>query len=303
MRRNEYLAVLYLQLLADGGADGAGGAEMGVGQTPAGITGVDYSAITYGRMDDVQTPAAQDNGAAAAPDLDAEFRELTKGKYKDQYGKAVKEAVDKRFRGKQAALDAYAKQSPLIDMLASRYGREATDIDGIIQAFQDDNALYEQEAMEKGLDTETLKAMKRVEYENAALHRQMEERKQQEGSQRIYAQWVEAGNALQQIYPNFNLQEELTNENFSGLLMAGVDMKTAFEVVHHDEIMPAAMQFAAKTTEEKLAKSIEAGRNRPRENGISSQAAALHRADPSKLSFADIDEINRRIARGDRIKF
>lgn len=276
---------------------------MGVGQSPAGNQGVDLSEIRYGIAQDDQSPADQMEPEEAPADLDAEWREAIKGKYKDQYGKAVQNAIQDRFKKSQAALDAAKAQMPIIDLLASRYGVEATDIQGIMTALQDDNALYEQEAMNKGLDVDTLKAMKKVELENAALRRESEERQRQEGADRIYAQWQQDAEAVRAIYPQFDWLQEIQNKDFADLLRAGVEMQKAYEVMHINEIMPAAMQFAANTVEEKLSKSLATNRNRPRENGMSSQASARVKADPSKLNFDDIDEVVRRSARGERISF
>ena len=80
-------------------------------------------------------------------------------------------------------------------------------------------------------------------------------------------------------------------------------LRTAFEVLHKDEIIPAAMQYTAQQTKSKIAKSIAAGSTRPAENGISSQSAARVKSDVTQLSKADRDEIYRRAARGEKISF
>lgn len=293
---------LFLQLFADGG-DGGAGAEMGVSQNPAGSNqGVEPAKIQYGKVAPSPAEAAEPE-VQQAPNKSEEFTRLIRGEYKDEYNKRVKSTLDERFKSQQAALDRAAKQAPLVDRLASRYGLDANDVDAIIAKMDDDDALYEAEAIEKGLSVDQLKAMKKVEMENQSLHRQMEERKAQEGSQRIYSEWLQKGESLKAVYPNFDLQTELQNPDFSQLLIAGIDMQKAYEVTHLNELVPSAMQFAAKSAEEKISKSVAANMARPRENGMNAAASAMIKSDPSKLTNADLAEIERRVARGERISF
>ena len=70
-----------------------------------------------------------------------------------------------------------------------------------------------------------------------------------------------------------------------------------------DEIIPAAMQFAAKTAEQKVVNKIRAGGARPMENGVQDQSASLVKPDVSQLSKADRAEIIRRAERGEKIRF
>ena len=105
------------------------------------------------------------------------------------------------------------------------------------------------------------------------------------------------------VYNSFDLKTEMGNGQFLKLLNSGIDVKTAYEVVHMGEIIPAAMQFAAKTVETNTAKAIASGANRPRENGMGSSSPALVKSDVSQLSKADRQEIIRRVQRGEKIRF
>ena len=40
------------------------------------------------------------------------------------------------------------------------------------------------------------------------------------------------------IYPDFNFEKELENEEFKRLLGIGVTVKNAYEVIHIDEVIP-----------------------------------------------------------------
>ena len=131
----------------------------------------------------------------------------------------------------------------------------------------------------------------------------MNEKTTQENASKLYAAWMDQAQQAKAVYPSFNLEAEMQNPQFVNLLRSNVDVRTAFEVLHKDEILPAAMQYTAKTVEQKLAKKIAAGGARPVENGISSQSAARVKSDVSQLSKADRDEIIRRVQRGEKISF
>ena len=73
--------------------------------------------------------------------------------------------------------------------------------------------------------------------------------------------------------------------------------------IHKDEMIPAAMQYTAKTVEEKIVNSIRANGTRPIENGMSSQSAATVKKNVLDLTKADRLEVERRVRNGEKISF
>ena len=142
-----------------------------------------------------------------------------------------------------------------------------------------------------------------MERENAALKAQMEEAQRQENGKKLYSQWMTQADETKKVYPSFDLQAEMQNSKFVDLLRSNIDVRTAYEVTHKDEIIAGAMQFTAKTVEQKVANKIAANGARPIENGMSSQSPSLVKSDVSQLSKADRAEIIRRVQRGEKIKF
>jgi len=63
------------------------------------------------------------------------------------------------------------------------------------------------------------------------------------------------------------------------------------------------MQYTAQQVEQKVANSVRAGQRRPAEAAMGGNGGVVHKSDVSKLTKADIEEINRRVARGERITF
>lgn len=286
--------LLNLQLFGEEGSAGEGDLANPTAETSA--------------SEGVATNTAEQPVATA----DDEWDTLIKGKFKDQYGKAVNDAVNKRFKNQkdlQGQIDAI---DPIIRTLAQQYGIQAEANGSIsIQALSDkilnDNALYEKEAFERGMSVEDLKQMKALERENEQLKRST----QQTQEQREWMEIEQQGEQLKEMYPSFDMDTEMLNPEFgkslaffknSGLYPDPV--RRAYELVHRDEIMSGAMQYAVQQTQQKISNSIQSGMSRPQENGSTQSAAGAPTAlDPSKLSLQQIEEINRRAARGERITF
>ncbi len=305
---NPKLLLLNLQLFAEGG-DGGTGAE---GAMAEGVPATPKTAknpladVKYGIQEEEAPPAEvqkPEKTDGEGVDLDAEFEELIKGKYKEQYGKRMQDTVKDRLKGTKETVDRYNELAPTIEALAKKYGVDASDIKALNKAIEADDSYYEQEAMEKGLTVEQLKNIKKMERENADLKRQMREQSVRENADRLYASWMEQSDSLKKVYPSFDLSVEMQNPRFTDLLKNNIDLRTAYEVLHKDEIIPAAMKFTAENVEQKLTKNIIANGNRPVENGMNQQSSVTVKSDVSQLSKEDRAEIIRRVARGEKIRF
>ena len=315
--------ILDLQLFAEGGAGGAAGASGGDGGTGAeGATGASATAavsqtkgvksnplagVQYGIQPKAQateeaTPAAEvvEN---PTEDRNAKFEALIKGEYKDLFDAKMQDAIKKRVKTMQDTVDRHNALTPTIEMLAKKYGVDPTDIKALNKAIEEDDSYYEEEALEKGITVEQLKEIRKMEKENAELKRQMEEQNRKDNANKIYAQWMEQADSAKQVYPSFDLRAEMQNPKFVDLLRSNIDVRTAYEVIHKDDIIAGAMQFTAKKVEQNITNKIIANGARPSENGNSSQGASVTKSDVSALTKADFAEIDRRLARGERISF
>lgn len=241
-----------------------------------------------------------------------EWDTLIKGKYKEQFGKAVSDAVNRRFKNQkdlQGQIDAI---DPIVQAIAQRYGiapdaSGRIPIDALSDKVLNDNDLYEKEAFERGMSVEDLKQLKSLERENAQLKRATQMSQEQREWMDIEAQ----GEELKAMYPSFDMDTEMLNPEFGKSLAffksSGIysdPVRRAYELVHRDEIMGGAMQYAVQQTQQKISNSIQSGMARPQENGTSQTAAGAPTAlDPSKLTKEQIEDIKRRAARGERITF
>lgn len=308
MTNNLTFHKLNLQLFAEGGAGdtGASGSTSVTGMNAASQQGVKSDTlanVVYGKQTSAQTTDVQTNVESQQVDRNAEFEKLIKGEYKDLFDARMQDTIQKRLKGTKETVDKYNALSPTIDMLARKYGVDANNIEALNKAIEEDDSYYEEEALEKGVSVEQLKEIKKLEKENAALKKAQQEKDRREFQEKQVAQWMDQAKNAKQMYPNLDFKAEFQNDAFRRLLSAGVDVGTAYQVIHKDEIMPAAMQYTAKAVEQKITNKIIANGARPVENGISSQSATVTKSDVSQLSNADIEEVMRRVANGERISF
>ena len=305
--------ILDLQLFAEGasGGDGGTGAEGATGATATaavsqskGVKSNPLANVVYGK----QTSA---EGATPSPevvenpteDRNAKFEALIKGEYKDLYDARMQDTVQKRLKSTKETVEKYEALAPTLEALAKKYGVDASDIKALNKAIEEDDSYYEEEALEKGITVEQLKEIRKMERENADLKRQMEEQNRKDNANKIYSQWMEQAEKAKQVYPSFDLRAEMQNPQFVNLLRSNIDVRTAYEVIHKDDIIAGAMQFTAKKVEQNLTNKIIANGARPAENGNSSQGATVVKSDVSQLSKADRQEIIRRVQRGEKISF
>lgn len=312
MKNNTLFPMLLdLQLFAEGaGGDGGTGATGATGASATaavsqnkGVKSNPLADVQYGiQATEEATPAAEvvDN---PTEDRNAKFEALIKGEYKDLYDARVSDTVQKRLKSSKETVEKYEALTPTLEALAKKYGVDPADIKALNKAIEEDDSYYEEEALEKGITVEQLKEIRKMEKENAELKKQMEEQNRKDNANKIYAQWMEQAEGAKQVYPSFDLRAEMKNQTFVDLLRSNIDVRTAYEVIHKDDIIAGAMQFTAKKVEQNITNKIIANGARPSENGNSSQGASVTKSDVSALTKADRAEIARRVARGEKISF
>ena len=301
--------ILNLQLFAEGaGGDGGTGSEGATGATVTAAVSQNKGAknpladVKYGIQAEDTSPSPEVS-IPTTEDRNAKFEELIKGEYKDLYDARVQETIQKRLKSSKETVDKYNALTPTIETLARKYGVDASDIQALNKAIEEDDSYYEEEALEKGMTVQQLKEVKKMERENAALREQMEAQHRKDNAAQQYAAWMQQAEEAKKLYPNLNFEAETQNPQFRQLLLSGIDVGTAYLVIHKDDIIPAAMQYTAKTVEQKLTNKVIANGARPSENGNSSQSATVVKSDVSQLSKADRQEIIRRVQRGEKIRF
>lgn len=296
-----------LQFFAEGG-DGSGTGDAGgnPGESVGASKGVgtqkeDVKSIVYGK----QPSKTEETGQEPQKTKAQSFEDLIKGEYKEEFGKRTQGIIDerfKKFKGMEAELNSSRE---ILQRIAEKYGADAKDPKAILQALDSDESFYEKEALEKGLTVKQLKEMKALERENAQFKAAKEEAEKKAQSEKIYQGWLEQAEALKAKYKleNFDLAKEAENDDFCKMLENGVTLEGAWKAVHIDEIVGGAMAQTAEAVRMGMAQSINDRSGRPPESGASSNNSQIFKTDVSKLTKADRDEIERRVARGEIITF
>ena len=314
MQKLSLVPLFCIQLFGEGGGAGgtgagaAGGAPAGaenaaVAQPQQGVKENPLADVRYGRQEDAPDAGAQ-VGKPVGEDRNAQFEALIKGEYKDLYDQRVQDTIQKRLKGTAETVNRYNELSPVLEMLGQKYGVDANDVKALTKAIEDDQSFYEDEALERGVSVEQLTEIKKMERENRELKAQMEQERNQQQVDQIIVKWREDSEALKATYPDFDFDQELqNNEEFARLLQSNIDVRTAYEVTHLNDIIPAAMNFTAKKITEKVTNNIRAGKSRPAEGAAGNRSSVVVKSDVSQLTKQDMQEIFRRVQNGEKISF
>ncbi len=236
------------------------------GEEGAGATGVDAASQTG----ETGIPAQSQGDDTARQQA---FDSLISGEYKDLYDARVSQIVQKRLKHTKQEGEQWTKAQGLLTALSEKYGVEKTDLTALEQAVRGENT------------------------PNPAQHSGREALARQ-----VYEDLSSQADALKQVYPSFDIQKELANPQFSALLrIPSVDMQTAYELTHKEEILPAVIAATQRQVESRIAKTMASGGLRPRENGNASQSAPLVKQDVSTFTHAQMDDICKRVSRGEKI--
>ena len=237
------------------------------------------------------------------PDRRAAFEAFMR-ENKDLYEERLQEHLGRRLKTARAAEERAKALEPIVDMVAQKYGVDASQPDKLLAALESDNSLYEEEAIRRGMSVESLREMKQMErkvhfYEQQA---QMQERARREAEAR--ARIEEGVKTAQAAYPGFDMRKELENTGFRDMVARGIDVKTAYEIAHKDELLSGAIGYAVQRAAKETAETIRTRANRPQENGMAGQATAQTTGrDPAQLTAREINELTRRALAGERITF
>lgn len=245
---------------------------------------------------DTGSPEAQEQQQERS-DLNAEFDALVKGdgKFREVYGKRVQKAVFDRMKGTKAATDRLNSFAPAFEVLAARYGIRPDD-PALAEKIAGDTGLLDEVAMRNGHSVETEMEIQRYKAQNAQAQTLI----QQILADQQMQQWRQEAEELKAKYPDFDLDAEAENPAFLDLMQNHhVTMEGAYLALNHDKVI----QQTVRRAEKKAADTVAAGRNRPRENGMGSQAGAAMSKDPMKMTTEEFKKWEEAVSRGERVSF
>lgn len=295
---------LHLHMFDGGAAGGAEGGAEGAASTQE--SGAEPT-VVYGKdpaADDSTSQVGSDEGGDdPGEDIDAEFEELIKGKYKQQFDGRVHSIMQNRFKNAQDAKDVAAKWQGATAALAAMYGIDGTDPDALKDAIENDDGLFSAQAEAQGLTPEQFRENLRLRMDAQTGRNMQEQMRIEAEKQATFQRWESEAAELTETFPNFDLAYELENEAFLDGLNRGLSVRDAFFVAHMDEIVAGSNAAAKSEATQKVVDNFNQRAARPAENGASHKPAVIRKTDPSKFTDADLDEIARRSRRGETIRF
>ena len=257
--------------------------------------------VIYGKPaeDEPQEGAPRQKGT----DFEAEFERLIKGDYKSAYEKRMQNALKDRFKNANATEKQFKEAQKVLDTVALRYGKEPSDVNGLLAALDGDTAHLTQRALENGVTEDQQKMIDQGIRAQAELARLQ---KQQRVQNDLNA-WMQESETLKATYPNLDVLAEInhpeTGEDFLYDLQRGKSVAEAYRRAPVDEITSGLMQHTAQKATEKVISDIKARGMRPPENGSGSAAPAkLYKSDPSQWDDKDIERVRKAAMEGQRIR-
>ena len=233
-----------------------------------------------------------------------------KKEYEEEYQKETQDMMKKRLKNVKASDEILAKITPALELLARKHGQDPAnpDYDALVKAINDDDAYYEDKALEMGVSVETAKRMDQQERDTARQQRQEAMNLEQQKLHDHFVDLEKQGEALKKVFPKFDLRTELQNPAFARMVAPGtgiMSVEDAYNAVHRKEIAAAQSQVIAQQTAQKISNAIQAGSRRPDENGTSGQSASVTTFDYSRASKEQREALKREIyaakARGEKL--
>lgn len=236
------------------------------------------------------------------------FGELLRGEYADLTEELMQNAVTEATR----RLEASPAMKGLMQALQEKYGTDASDLVALTEAVRNgavkDDAYYEKLAMEKGVSTRTARELDKLESQNRHLTEQQQmiqqmerQRVQQARIAELQAGWDREAEQLKAQYPDFNMAEVLANPEVEKMMRSGVSMTNAYRSAYFDHILKQQQAATARQVEQGVVNRMQQRNARPGENGTRPGGAVQTKIDVSHMSRKEMEEMEKRVMRGEVI--
>lgn len=236
------------------------------------------------------------------------FGELLRGEYADLTEELMQNAVTEATR----RLEASPAMKGLMQALQEKYGTDANDLVALTEAVRNgavkDDAYYEKLAMEKGVSTRTARELDKLESQNKHLTEQQQmiqqmerQRAQQASIAELQAGWDREAEQLKAQYPDFNMAEVLANPEVEKMMRSGVSMTNAYRSAYFDHILKQQQAATARQVEQGVVNRLQQRNARPGENGTRPGGAVQTKIDVSHMSRREMEEMEKRVMRGEVI--
>lgn len=237
-----------------------------------------------------------------------------------ELNRKMQDTVKARVKPMQDKIDAFQAKidalMPIVELLGRRYGVDTTDPENVdIRALSkkvgDDDYFYEEESSELGLDVPTAKKRVQQELELNARDRALKQREdalsetiEQMMVRRLKEKQESEASELKKKYKDFDFDKEKQNPVFSRLISpsGGLNIEQAYIAIHYKEIEEAKKEEIARSVAQAFSNSIQSGRQRPAENGMSSRnPSPAPKKLYSQMTEAEKADVKARMKKGENV--
>lgn len=206
--------------------------------------------------------------------------------------------------------EAFKDLAPALNILGGMYGLDLSDMSkadfkAFAKAVQEDDKLFENKALEMGVDVKTAKRLESLEADKRRRDAEDAQR-QRDDAVRAHLDRLKAQAAeMKKQFPDFDLDRELQNPAFFRMTSpeGGLNIKQAYYACHADEITAAKEAETARKVSAAISNSIRAGQKMPEENGAGRKAAAGVTVKPYSQMNAQERAVYRRQLQSGQLRF
>lgn len=272
-------------------------------------TGEAQGTETQGTVGEAQEASEEKKSPEGEPKKKADLKALLKedAELKAQYDKAVQSQITRRFKDYEGLRERSQALDNLSNLVRSAFpdAPQDGDANALFTYLQGKSDLFTEAASQAGMTVEAYRRMQEMEAKNRALLGEQRAMQEEARRQELYAKWDSEIPEVKAIYPDFDEQEEMTNEEtgerFTTLLSQGWTMRQAYEAIHMHEIMDKTAQAVKKQTAMDTAKQIKTGQGDVKESATGKTALSPVGSDLGKMSTKEIEDIVRRVSGGERV--
>lgn len=234
-----------------------------------------------------QSNGVQETGNPANVAGEETFADLIgkDGKYRAEFQARVNRIVNDRLAKANKAAEA---AQPVLDLLVQKYGTE--DLAKIADEIGKDEDFWQSAADDAGMTVAQYRDFQMLKAKEQRLNAQVQAMVQQRATDAKLAEWRAEAEALQTKYPGLDLDAESQNPTFARMLAAGASVENAYQMLHHDELVNNAIEYAMGQAQKNIADTVRANGMRPAENGVAGSTSPVS-VDLSNMSKQQRQEL------------
>lgn len=240
----------------------------------------------YGKSEN-EEPATEAEEPTESVNLDDEFESLIKGKYKEQFGKKMNSSFADRFAKSKNQIDTLQNQvsadNEILSIIANKYNVDSKDTKALLDAVKGDSSYFSEKALESGMTAEELQDKYFSDREANEIKEELNRLKRERAMAELDTRLQSLASKTKETYPQFDLQEEMSNPAFTAALDFIAQRNTeknkttgkndevfdttfAYEMAHADELRQQMVNRTAKAAMSAATKHMQANANRVSEN-------------------------------------